>query len=84
VNGRTVEYATRAERDLAEVPAGQRGRIREAIERLADTGHGDVKKLQGRDGEWRLRVGSWRVIFKLEQGRLVVLVLRVLPRRDAY
>ena len=38
-------------------------RVTAALERLASTGHGDVKKLQGRPNEFRLRVGKWRVFF---------------------
>jgi hypothetical protein len=29
----------------------------------AETGQGDVRKLQGPGNRWRLRVGDWRVIF---------------------
>ena len=56
----------------------------EAIDHYAETGNGDVKRLQGVDHEWRLRVGDWRVIFTLDEGRLLVIVLRVLPRGSAY
>jgi mRNA interferase RelE/StbE len=59
-------------------------RILEAIGRLAATGQGDVRPLQGRAGEYRLRVGDWRVIFSREAGLLVILILRVQPRGDAY
>jgi mRNA interferase RelE/StbE len=82
--GQQVRYTTQAERDMRRLDAAQQERIRGAVRRFAETGQGDVKKLQGRDREWRLRVGTWRAIFTFEQGRLVVLVLRVLPRRDAY
>jgi mRNA-degrading endonuclease RelE of RelBE toxin-antitoxin system len=37
-----------------------------ALERFAATGHGDVKKLQGRIREFRLRVGKWRVFLYLD------------------
>jgi hypothetical protein len=32
----------------------------------AATGYGDVKSLRDRRGEFRLRVGKWRVFFSLE------------------
>lgn len=43
----------------------------------------DVVALQGRPG-YRLRVGGWRVIFLLDQGEMIILVLDVLTRGDAY
>lgn len=58
-------------------------RIRQAINRYADTGHGNVRKLQGAD-EYRLRVGDWRVRFALDHAARVIVVVRVSPRRDAY
>lgn len=57
-------------------------RIREGIYRHLDIGIGDVKKLEGSNEEWRLRVGDWRVIFvHKEYGHLVT---EVVNRRDAY
>jgi mRNA interferase RelE/StbE len=43
----------------------------------------NLTKLQGRDG-YRLRVGDWRVIYELEDERLVMLILNVGPRGDIY
>lgn len=59
-------------------------RILAAVERYAEQDHGDVRKLTGRVDEYRLRVGEWRVIFRLEDGGRLVVVSRVLNRRDAY
>ncbi len=41
-------------------------RIFTALHRFAETGEGDVKKLQGESGELRLRVGDYRVRFTEE------------------
>jgi mRNA interferase RelE/StbE len=56
-------------------------RIIAAVDRYAATGHGDVRRLQGMRS-LRLRVGSWRVIFDQEPGRIVVRALD--DRKDAY
>jgi len=79
-----VEWRPDAKRDLRRLDAPVVLRITRAMERYAATGHGDVKELQGRVDEWRLRVGDWRVLFRLDHGRLLVIVLRVLPRGSAY
>ncbi|WP_427312029.1 type II toxin-antitoxin system RelE family toxin [Cupriavidus sp. H39] len=43
----------------------------------------NAKKLAGRDG-YRLPVGDWRVLYEIENGRLVILVLAISPRGGAY
>lgn len=45
----------------------------------------DVKALQGKfRGLFRLRVGDLRIIFRPEIERLVILVIEIIPRGDAY
>lgn len=41
-------------------------------------------KLAGEVNQWRVRVGDWRVVYVIEDGRLVVLVVRVAPRGGVY
>ncbi len=52
-----------------------------AIEKLPD---GDVRRLEGGHDEWRLRVGSWRVIFTINNKARLIIVLLVSGRGDAY
>lgn len=59
-----------------------RRRIYEAIHHFAETGHGDVRKLVGREGTWALRVGDWRVIYRPFGD--VWEIGRVLHRSEAY
>lgn len=77
-----LEYTRAALRDLARISRDQAEKVVKAIEQFAETGKGDVRKLQGRAGEWRLRSGDWRVILTPD-GR-VLRVLRVRNRKDAY
>jgi mRNA-degrading endonuclease RelE of RelBE toxin-antitoxin system len=60
---RTVEFLPAALRDFDALDRLVQVRVTAALERLASTGHGDVKKLQGRPNDFRLRVGKWRVFF---------------------
>ena len=46
--------------------------------------HLDIKALTGRENQYRLRVGEWRVIYELQHNRLVILVLTIAPRGGAY
>ena len=59
-------------------------RIGQAVTRLAETGHGDLTKLTSEAGEWRLRIGCWRIRFRFDEDANVIIVIRVLPRKDAY
>ena len=61
-------------RQWTKLDASVRKRIRSKIEIFAETGGGDVKKLQGRGG-LRLRVGDFRVIFYTEDQALVVVAV---------
>jgi mRNA-degrading endonuclease RelE of RelBE toxin-antitoxin system len=68
---------------LEHMAALDKGIVRQAVERFADTGVGNVKRLQGIDPpEYRLRVGDYRVRFHQEQETLRI--LRVRNRREAY
>ncbi|MCH5676390.1 type II toxin-antitoxin system RelE family toxin [Streptomyces gilvus] len=44
----------------------------------------DVEKLSGHDDLYRLRVGSYRIAYVIEDGRLVILVVEVGHRREIY
>lgn len=44
----------------------------------------DIKKLSGHDGVYRLRVNNFRVAYRVDDGELVILVIKVGNRRDVY
>ncbi|MBM3747428.1 MAG: type II toxin-antitoxin system RelE/ParE family toxin [Acidobacteria bacterium] len=79
-----VVVTGRAEGELKRLTPKDQGRIRSAIDTLATGPGGDLRKLRGREAEWRLRVGDWRVRFRIDFTARVVVVLRVLPRGSAY
>ena len=79
-----LRWAPRAEADLAALERRTRERVLAALERMAETGHGDVVKMQGRDREWRLRVGDYRIRLTFEFQIQTIRVLRVRHRREAY
>lgn len=80
-----VILETPARKALRRVPEKVRERILRVLILLeADPFAGDVRKLAGMEQTWRLRVGDYRIVYEIHQGRLVVLVVRVADRRDAY
>ena len=74
----------RAQRGLAKVVQPHRDRIISAIRKLAEEPRPPgVKKLSGRNA-WRIRVGSYRVLYEVHDAKLIVLVVQVGNRRDIY
>ena len=70
-------------RELARRDPDLAKRIRQRMAAYAATSQGDVRKLHGGGNRWRLRVGSWRVIFIFAPPGTIT-VLTVAPRREAY
>jgi mRNA interferase RelE/StbE len=71
---------------LARLPLNWQKRIVTKIREVAANPYApnnNLTKLQGRDA-YRLRVGGWRVIYELQDDRLVMLVLEVGPRGGTY
>lgn len=78
----TVSYTDRAVKDLESLPREDRRRVLDAMDRFATSGVGDVRALGGQwRGRFRLRVGTWRAIFRMEHD---IVVIHVLHRREAY
>ncbi|MBI2916708.1 MAG: type II toxin-antitoxin system RelE/ParE family toxin [Chloroflexi bacterium] len=71
-----VDLTEHARHDLRRVPTTAAARIVHSLERLAATGRGDVKHLQGNKDEYRLRVGDWRTIFTYDAAEGAIRVLR--------
>ncbi len=61
-----------------------RTRIVAAIDRLAEPPHLGAALKGDPRGLRRLRVGDYRVVYEVRDEELVVLVVRVAHRRDAY
>lgn len=79
-----VAYERRALRDLRQLDPPVRQRVVAAIDRLAAGEQtADVKRLHGQP-LFRLRVGDWRVLFRQDGERLIITVVRALPRGRAY
>ena len=79
-----VELAGRAEKELDALERRDRARVVAALLRLSEapkTG-ANVKALTG--GGYRLRVGDFRVLYRVEDDVLLVLVVKVGHRREVY
>lgn len=82
----SVRFERRAEKELKRLDTRDRKRVFRAIEALADEPRPKgVKKLKGETTDiWRVRVGSYRVLYTIKEDHLVVFVVRIGHRKDVY
>ncbi len=81
-----IVYRKPAQKALVKMPRSLAERFLAAFERIAggmDTTALDIKLLKGREG-YRLRIGEWRAIYRVEAGRLMIEVVDIGPRGDVY
>ena len=79
-----VELLPSAAKALTKLERAVQVRIARRIDRLAEDPRADAVKLRGTDDIWRVRVGDHRVLYRIDDDRLVVLVIRIGHRRDVY
>ena len=80
-----VEFVPSTARELAALDQAMRRRVARRVEQLAeDPRSAGSVKLRGADDVWRSRIGDYRLLYQIEDDRLVVLVIKVGHRRDAY
>ncbi len=77
-------YSPTAAKQLEKLERIIQERILIALERLRIRPEGcDIKKLVGMQG-YRMRVGDYRIIFDIQQDRLLILVLQIGHRKNIY
>lgn len=81
----SIRFKASAAKSLRKLDGPARQQISQAIESLADDPrpHG-AQKLQGGHGEFRIRVSTYRVVYEINDGELMILVLHLGHRREVY
>lgn len=80
-----VALSPMAARQLRKLDAPVRRRIQAALELLAEQPRPpSATRLVGGAGEWRVRTGDYRIVYEIDDDRLLILVLRIGHRRDVY
>lgn len=74
-----IEYSKKTVKYINSVDKPTKKRLREAIEKIP---FGDIKKLQGIENGYRLRVGDFRVLFSIEDD--TIYIDNIIPRGQAY
>jgi mRNA interferase RelE/StbE len=80
-----ITIAPSAIKTLGTLENTLRTRIQKRIEELADTlRHRQSKKLKGDENLYRNRVGVYRIVYTIQDDKLIVLVLAIGHRREIY
>ena len=80
-----VEFTKSAKKALDRIPNTVRNQLTVKIYSLKDNPRPDgCKKLKGEEDLYRIRVGDYRVVYLIQDGKLIVVVVKVGQRRDVY
>ena len=80
----SLVFKTSVATDLRGIPKKDVSRILQCFEALAENPRGKgCEKLSGQE-RYRLRQGSYRIIYEIQDDVLVVIVVKVGHRRDVY
>jgi len=82
----SIEYTRDAAKALVKMPRTLRELMLNKIEAVAADpygAHNNVSRLQGRP-EFRLRVHAWRVVYRVLDDRVVLLVIKIGARGQVY
>ena len=80
----SLQIKESAAKEIRSLPKADRTRVIAVVDKLRDNPHQGTQLKGSSTGLRRIRVGNYRVIYEVQNGVLVVLVLRVGHRKDIY
>jgi mRNA interferase RelE/StbE len=79
-----VVISNKAEKSLLKLGSTIYARVVSALNKLHIDAHPPgCKKLKGREA-WRIRVGDYRVIYEIEDNKMIIRIISVGHRKDVY
>ena len=83
--GYEVRLAPTAQRQYHKLPAAPRQRVGKALIALSEEPRpSGVAKLRGSSNRWRIRIGDYRIIYRIEDEIVLVTILIIAHRREVY
>lgn len=80
-----IEIKPSASKELEKLPRQVIPRVVAAIKELAENPYPQgVRKLTGFDRTYRIRVGDYRILYNIYQDKLIIEIIRIRHRKDAY
>ena len=77
-----IKIEKRAEKFIRKQQPKQQEKLLRAINKLPH--EGDIKPIEGTNDRFRLRVGDYRVIFTIDNGKYIVIVIDANNRGQIY
>ncbi len=80
-----IELSRIAFKNMSKIPKKELIRIKSKIELLANDPYPeDFKKIQGEENLYRIRSGNYRILYRILEGKLFILIVDVDHRKDIY
>jgi len=81
----TIVFSKSAEKSLRSLDKSTQKKVLEKIRQLQSNSQNlDIKKLKSRYQLYRLRIGTYRVIYSLEHERVIIYIITVGHRKEIY
>ena len=78
-----LRYEKQPEKYLRSLDTTTRSKLKEALEKLKRF-EGNIDRIQGKPNRFRLKIYHYRVLFEWIKGTIVITVIEILPRGQAY
>ena len=80
-----IEIKSSAAKELEKLPRKMIPRVVAIIKGLADNPYPQgVRKLAGFEHTYRVRVGDYRILYDVFEKKLIIEIIRIRQRKDAY
>jgi mRNA interferase RelE/StbE len=80
-----VQLAASAAKEFRSLPADLKRRISAKIDRLEqDPRPAGVRKLVGHERLYRIRIGSYRIVYEIDDKAQLIRITRIRHRREVY
>ena len=80
-----IIFSKAAEKEIEKIPRMYYVAVRNKIDSLTENPRPfDCKKLKGYDNFYRVRVSQYRVIYSIQDKRLIIEVIKIGHRKDIY
>jgi mRNA interferase RelE/StbE len=85
VSNYSVEVKPPARKELEALPDNLLARVLQKMDSLRNAPRpAGCKKLKGYQDQWRVRVGSWRVVYIIDDAAKLISITRIAHRREVY
>lgn len=80
-----IEFTRAALKSFDKLQTRDQRRISEALDELErDPRHVNTRKITGSEDLFRVRAGDYRIVYRIEDEELIVLIVRLGHRREVY